>query len=142
MASNTKYNPQHVNDFEKSKLSIDAQGVTAAVANGTTSNMDLTLTDDCLLTGVVFFTNASGYGDYVQLQVVDASGAFTGTPGTVLLQPATNWYVSPGSYLSMDADYPAKIYAGLTLRVVYTNVAIGLGSTQIFMNYKLHKCLI
>lgn len=142
MASNTKYNPPNVNEFEKSKLNINAQGVSATVSNGETSNLDYLLTDDCLLTGLVFFTSATGYGDYVQLQVVDTSGAFTGTAGTVMLQPATNWYVNPGSYLSMDADYPAKIPAGLTLRLVYTNTALPLGSTRIFMNYKLHKVLV
>lgn len=142
MPSHTTYNPSNANDFEKTKLVLAAQGVSAVAPNGQTTNMDLTLTDDCLLTGVVFFTNGNAYGDYVSLQVVDATGVTGAPPGTVLLTTASSWYIYPGQYLQIDTQYPAKVLAGLTLRIVYTNVGIGLGSTQIFINYKLHKCLV
>jgi hypothetical protein len=142
MPSNTVYNPAHEMDFEKSKLNFNSHGVSGTVNYGDTGSIDYTFTDDCLLTGIVFFSNSSQYGDYANLQIVDTNGITGAPPGTVLLQPATNWYICPNQYFSADVQYPAKIIAGLTIRLVYVSTSVGLGSTFVAINYKLHKCLV
>lgn len=134
------YNPRCENDFDKTKLAFDAQGVSITCAAGVTTDLDYTLADDCLLTGLELIVNSGNYGDSVNFQVVDTTG-FTGYPaGTVLDQFATNWNIAPVSDTQFDVIYPAKIIAGLTLRVVYTST----GSSAVFVaiNYKLHKCLV
>lgn len=142
MPSSTTYKPLRSGDLDSNKVNANAQGATGNITFGTANvNIDYTLTDDCLITGVIFFSNSANYGDYVNLQIVDTTGILA-PPGTVLLQVATNWYVDPNNTMNVDFQYPAKVISGLTLRVVYTSVGIGLGTTKAFVNYKLHKCLI
>lgn len=138
--SGTTYNPPNVNAFIKTALAFDAKGVKTTITAGTTSNLDYTLTDDCLITGMELITNNGNYGDTVQLQVIDISGIFTGVVGTVLDQVATGWNVVPQSDTQFDIVYPAKILTGMGLRAVYTST----GSTDVFLgvNYKLHKVLL
>jgi hypothetical protein len=137
---NSTYNPIHENDFEKNKLTFDAQGVSTTVTSGSITNLDYTLTDDCLITGVELIVNNGNYGDTLSFQVVDTTG-FTGYPvGTVLDQYATNWNVAPVTDTQLSVVYPAKIITGLTLRVVYTST--GSSNPFIALNYKLHKCLV
>jgi hypothetical protein len=140
MPSGTAYNPLHVDDFEKNKLAFDAQGVSTTVTAGGTATLDYTLVDDCLITGVELIVNSGNYGDTLNLLIIDSSGVFTGTPGTVLDQFATNWNVPPIADTQFDMMYPAKILTGMTLRVSYTST----GSNNVFLaiNYKLHKCLV
>jgi hypothetical protein len=142
MPSNTKYNPLHVDEFEKTKLNFNAHGVNTTVVLGTTANLDYTLTDDCLITGAELIVNGGNYGDTLNLQVVDLSGAFTGTPGTVVNQFATNWNAPPQCDTQFDTAYPAKIYAGLTLRLVYTSTGLGVTPVFLAVNWKLHKVLM
>ena len=137
---NSTYNPIHENDFEKNKLTFDAQGVSTTVTSGSITNLDYTLTDDCLITGAELIVNNGNYGDTLSFHVVDTTG-FTGYPaGTVLDQYATNWNVAPVTDTQLSVVYPAKIITGLTLRVVYTST--GSSNPFIALNYKLHKCLV
>lgn len=135
------YNPTTVDQFDKTKLNFDGQGVIGSCAPSSTANMDYDLTDDMLLTGCVFMINDSNWGDFVNFQVIDATGALTGTPGTVLSQFASSWYV-PGNNTNIELKivYPAKVIAGMGLRVVYNNV--GANAASFAMNYELHKVLI
>jgi hypothetical protein len=136
----SNYNPIHIDDFDKSKLTFDAQGVSATMTAGGAGNLDYTLTDDCLITGVELIVNNGNYGDTVSFQVIDPTG-FTGYPaGSVLDQFATNWNVAPIADTQFDIIYPAKIIAGLALRLVYTST--GTNNPFVAINYKLHKCLV
>jgi len=141
MASNTTYRPTRVADFEASKLNFNAQGTfTTASANQITA-IDFTLSDDCLITGAWVLTENGTVGDYCNFQVVDTSGAFTGTPNTVINQFVTNWYLPSSADVQLDMAYPAKIYAGLTLRVLYTSISTTT-AVSVAINYKLHKVLV
>lgn len=140
MPSGTTFNPNRVLDFEKIKLVFNAIGTSATISAGATSSIDLLMVDDCLLTGAWLITNNGSYGDSFNFQVIDSTGAFTGTPGAVLLQPVSNWLTAPTTDTQLDMVYPAKIYAGLTLRVSYTS--IGASSVFVAINYKLHKVLV
>lgn len=140
MPSNTTFNPSSVNSFDKSKLNFDAQGVSAIVTAGSTQNIDFQLTDDCLMTGAWVLISGGTWGDSICFQVIDTTGAFSGTPGTVLNQFITNWYVSDQVDTQFDMVYPAKIYATLTLRVIYKSV--GSSNPNFIVNYKLHKVMV
>lgn len=142
MPSGTTYKPWRSSDLEANKVNANAQGVTGTVPFGSNNiNIDFILTDDCLITGVVFFTNNSNYGDTVNMQIVDTSGIIA-PAGTVLLQVATNWNICPNNVIDVDFQYPAKIISGLTIRIVYNSAGVGIGSTSAYVNYKLHKCII
>lgn len=140
MPAGTTFNPNKISDFERLKLTFNALGVSTSVIAGTVANIDLTMTNDCLLTGAWLIVNGGNYGDSINFQIVDGTGAFTGTPGTVILQPITGWSVPPTTDTQVDMVYPAKIYTGLTLRVIYTST--GTSDAFIAINYKLHKVMI
>lgn len=134
MPSNTTYNPQNVSEFEKSKLIKNAQGVSGTATAGTTTNFDLTLSDDCLMVGGFLLASGASAGDTVTFQVLMGS--------TVLAEFVSNWYMNPDSTKqdTPNANFPAKVNAGLTLRVIYNSI----GSTDVWIaiNYDLQKVLV
>ena len=142
MPTGTTFKPLSASEFTADKLNFAGHGVLASAAPGVATNIDLVMTDDCLAQGVQMLTSGSAFGDYVHMQVVDASGAFTGAPGTVLNQFGTNWYMRGDSQFQLNKDmlYPAKVLAGMTMRIVY--VSTGLTPVQVAVNYSLHKVLI
>jgi hypothetical protein len=140
MPSNTLFVALKSEDLSALYVNFNAQGIAATCAPNTVTNLDYTLVDDCEITGIHLITNNSNYGDFANLQIVDSSGIFTGIPGTIIKQFVTNWYVSANSDSQFDTQYPAKIYAGMTIRVVYHSTALII-SPFIAINYKLHKIL-
>lgn len=142
MPTGTTYKPTRVNDFEASKLNFNAQGAGGIQSPNQTNNIDYLLTDDCLITGAWLVANNGNYGDHASFQVLDtAAGTYTGTPYGVINQFITNWFIPPTTSVQFDMAYPAKIYAGMTLRLEYTSTALLL-APFVAINYKLHKVLI
>lgn len=139
MPTGTKFNPFHTNELDKTALLFNAQGVTANPTAGTTTNIDLALTDDHLITGAWVVVSGATLGDTISFQVIDSSGVLA-PPGTMLNQFMTSWYLPASAETQLDMVYPAKIIAGLTLRVVYTST--GATAPFIGINYKLHKVLV
>lgn len=142
MPSNTTYNPQNKNDFEKSKLNKDAQGTDTSITLSGVTNIDLTLTDDELLTGAALLVTGAHEGDNVDFQVL-APG------GTVVVQFVTGWRLDPTEtkQLIPNSDFPAKIPAGFTLRVVYHAggpAVLGVLNTAVWLaiNYDMQKVLV
>ena len=140
MPINTLFNPVSTQDFDKTKLNFKAQGVMANVSPGQTANLDIALTNDVLLTGAWVVTNNGNWGDTATFQVIDGTGQFTGVAGTVLNQFILNWYLPSQTADQFDIEYPAKILAGMTLRLVYTST--GTNSPFVAVNYKLHEVLV
>jgi hypothetical protein len=141
MPSNTTYNPVSVSDFEKNKLNYNGRGVSVTIPKGTSVNLDYTLTDDCLLTGVWLIIGRGNYGDSLTVQVLDLSNIYGYGAGAVLNTFVTNWYMPPSSATQIDIPYPAKIITGLTLRVIYTSTGT-VDDPFLAINYKLHKVLV
>jgi len=144
MPSNTTYRPFRASEFEYTKLNFNAQGVSASPTLGGTTNIDYLIADDHLVTGAWMIINNGFLGDYVNLHVLDTSGGtYSGTPYAVLSQFITNWYVPKVSDSQFDMIYPAKIFTGMSLRVVYVSAASG-SDPQTFaaINWKLHKVLV
>jgi hypothetical protein len=135
MASNTSYNPTNINNFEKEKLNKDAKGVAATIPAGTSASLDLTLTNDSLIAGgTVFLAKGANPGDKVDFQIVHPLAG-------VISQFISDWYVNPDSTLQAvpTANYPAKIPAGLIMRIVYHST--GTSDVWIVVNYNLEKVL-
>jgi len=135
MASNTTYNPQNIRDFEKSKISKDARGVLGTAAAGGTTNIDLVMGNDVLITGGVFLAQGAAWGDTVDFQVVHPQAG-------VVAQFITAWCLDPTSVMQQlpTASYPAKLATGLTLRVVYHS--IGGTAVDVGVNYNLERVLV
>lgn len=140
MATGTSYKPEKFVELGAVNLDFNAQGVKATATANTTTNIDYKLLDDCLITGITLLVSSATFGDKATLQVVDVDNVLGYGAGTVLKQPGTNWYMASDvqTQLSASSLYPAKITAGLYLRVIYTSTALLTGPT-VCINYHLHK---
>ena len=130
MPSNTGFNPQNTLEFEKSKLSKDALGYSDTVPAGTTKNIDLVISDDALILTSCILIEGAVKGDKWTMQAIHPQAG-------VVFQPITDWLVA-WTTLHQPlpvANFPAKIYAGLTLRIVYTST----GGTDVWVGINLDK---
>lgn len=134
MATNTVYIPIGL-ELDPSKVEGYGQGVfdIGCAANSTT-NLDLTLTDDVIITGLELITYGASIGDYVVMQIL-AGAVVVKTP---LPGP---WYVSSNADQSFSLAFPMKIVAGLTIRVV-VHTTVLLVTPGVAVNYKLWKVLV
>jgi hypothetical protein len=152
---NSTYVAKRFEDLNSDACMLNAQSATATIAAGSTTNVDLQLTDDHFITGLEAVANNSNFGDTVTMQIVDndnvlptAYGAYWTTEQPILYptypilrQFATNWAINSDTQLkfAQTALYPAKVIAGLTVRAIYTST--GTTNVNVAMNYELHKIL-
>jgi hypothetical protein len=134
---NSTYDPQNRSAYEKSKMMVSNKGLISVCNLNSTTNIDLTLTDDMLFVGMQFGCINQTWGDSVDLQILSPLLA-------VVLQPVTSWYVATDTQIqaSEEAIFPAKIPAGFTIRLVYNSTATTGPQVNIFANFKLHKILV
>jgi hypothetical protein len=136
MAQNTTYNPEKVSDFEKSKLNFLGQSVTGTVVENETINADLVLTDDFLMNGGVLIVKEAKITDKVSLQVVHPIYG-------VVNEFVKEYRLAEDQQVqfNLDLPYPAKLFAGLTIRCKYQ--ASSDAGTRVFaLNLMLHKVLV
>jgi hypothetical protein len=140
MINSTVKLPQ-LSHFASTNVNSASQGLRATAAFGTATNIDLLLTDDSFLTGGVLRTSGSAFGDHATFQVVDVDNIIGYGAGAVLGQYVTSWYMRSDAeeQVNENAAYPAKVIAGLYLRVVYTSV--GTSDVDVAVMYRLHKAL-
>lgn len=142
MALNTSYDPRNILDFEKSKLNKSADAIFQVVDKGTTTNIDMILTDDSLLAGgSVLLAKNVKWGDYVSFEV---SGVHP-TLGQITTEFIKKWYLNPDKIEQIlpTSNYPAKIAAGFTLRAKYYSVATESDlNPEVAINYNLEKVLV
>ena len=127
-ATSTTYDVMNMNMVDKKAVNFDGRKVAATVATSSVANLDITLADDELLSGVVLYSPQSCADDEVKLQVL---------AGSTLLSQYADWYVAGG--INKELEYPAKILGGLTIRAVYKNTCTIPVSVK--LNYSLHKVL-
>lgn len=136
MPTGTTFDPINTNFFEKTKLNKAARGVIATITAGATQSLDLTLTDDVIMAGgTVFLAKDASWGDKVAFQVVHPALG-------VVNEFIESWYVDP-SVIKQEvppSNYPAKLVAGLILRIVYQST--GTTDVKIAVNYNLEKVLV
>lgn len=137
----TTYTPKNINDFVSSALNFYGVGLTATPTIQTTTNIDYVVPFDILITGAVLMVKNVTFGDNITFQVVDVNGILA-PANTVLNQFVTNWYLVEDSekQFEFQVNYPAKIYEGLILRVIYTST--GETPPELAVNYILHKILV
>jgi hypothetical protein len=136
----SKYSPVRRDEYGAKDINVAFKGVTFTAAPGAETSNDLEISDDMLLDGARVVVIGAALGDKLKGQVVDTHGVYA-PAGTVLGEYVKDWYMNPASTLQFDFDseYPAKIYAALSLRLIYTST--GLVAPQVIANYKLHKVL-
>jgi hypothetical protein len=141
MPSGTVYAPIRVGDFEATKLQYNPMGVRGTISLNSTSNVDLYFTDDCMLTGMWVITSNTTLGDYIRIQVIDTDNIMGYGAGVMIKQFGGNVYLPPITDQQFDIIYPAKVLAGMSLRIAYTSTSIVL-TPDFIVNYKLHKVLV
>ena len=114
---NSTYNPEHISHIEKSKVSLNGIGVygeseVTDITIPVETHIDLTLTDDMLLTGGTLLVKGGNLEDKVSMQVIHP------TLG-IVKEFVTNYRIIEDSIkqFEMASAYPAKIPANLTLRL-------------------------
>lgn len=129
-------------DFTNANVALNNQYTKGTVAAGSTQNIDYTLVDDCFITGGELITYGANFGDTVLFQVVDVNNIL-GKGENFVCNQYDNKILKNDTYNQQQSItkslYPAKIIAGLTLRLVYSST--GLVPVQVGINYDLHKAL-
>ena len=135
MPTGTGYNPQKTSDFEKSKLIFSGQTIYFDALENDTTDGDLTLADDVLITGGQLLVKGGNIHDQVFMQVVHPTAG-------VLNEFVSGWRINPDStdQFTIVLNYPAKIPAGLIIRCKYIADAT-TGTRDVAVNLHLHKVL-
>lgn len=138
----TTYTPTNIDQFSSAALNFRGTGVTATMNTETTTDLDLAIYEDRVMTGGVVLTKGSTFGDYIRLQVVDKDNILGYGAGTVLNEFVTNWYVTDDTQAQfpLECPYPAKIISGLYVRIKYTST--GTTAVKLAVNFMLHKVLV
>jgi hypothetical protein len=141
---NSTLTVQTTDEMQSTNVNLDCQSASGTITAGGPGNIDLILTDDCFITGGDLITNGAVFGDFATMQVVDVNNILGKGAGLVLGQYVTNWVMKAdavGAQLQCElrSPYPAKIPAGLALRLVYNST--GSNNVQVAINYILHKAL-
>lgn len=132
---------RRVLDMDADKVRFRGRGISGTAAAGTTTAIDLKLTEERLLEGGQIILSGHVLGDHIAFEVVDVDNVLGYGAGVVLDQYATNWYVDPsttGQYV-IRLEYVAFILANLYLRLTYTST--GGSTVSVCINYFTHKPL-
>ncbi len=133
MPSNTTYQPD-MYPLDSTRVEGYGQGVGAICSANGTTNMDLTLTDDVIVTGLEILTGSVTPGDYAQLQVLVA--------GVPVRAPIPGpWYLQADGKSDHRMEMPLKAVAGMVLRVKVTTTT-PLITPFVAVNFKLWKVLV
>ena len=139
MPVNTKFDPLHFSEYTKKKLNKSTKSVAGTAQENQITNFDLFITDDVCLSGSSLLIDGAVKGDKVSFQIL-APNPQGGDP-IVALTIVDSWYVdwTKVSQEVPKSEYPAKIAAGLTLRLKFEH---GAGSTAwLAINFNLEKVL-
>ncbi len=113
--------------------------ISGALSEGS-NNIDYQVTETFYLNGVRLLVKDGSFGDYVNFQVVDKDNLLGLGSNVVLSEFGKKWYIASDSEFQEDVivSYPAKVNAGLYIRLVY--VALNSGPLVAF-NLFAHKKL-
>jgi len=130
-----------LDQFSSTNVNSAVEGVFSTATANASTNIDLYISDDCFLIGGSLLTNQAAFGDYAKFQVVDVDNTLGLGANLVLGEYIKSWYMRSDVQLQLNETvvYPAKIKAGLYLRVVY--VSTGQNNVSVAINYRLHKAL-
>jgi len=129
-----------ISDFDSTLLNYRGTGVRGTAAASTTTNIDYKLPEDRLALGAEVILKGHVFDDSMTFQVIDIDGVLA-PAGTVLNQFIVDWNVVEDTQLQPEKliPYPAKIFSGLYIRLIYTST--GSNTVSVHINYDLHKVL-
>ena len=109
-------------------------GISGTATAGATTNIDHVLTEERYLSGGRVILEDHVLGDYASLQIVHPTYGVVDTF-------AENWYFSPSNDQGdIIRNYPAKLPAGLTIRIAYTST--GVTDVIVMVNLFLDKKVV
>jgi hypothetical protein len=114
------------------------KGFSGTAAAGVTTNIEWLIPAERWINGLqVILDGAQAFGDKAHFEVVDLDGHYA-PAGTVLDRFAEGWFFVPGQSCQgiITLAYPARIYPGLYVRVVY--VSVGAIEVKLQANLFLH----
>lgn len=135
MPQNTTYNPERTSEFSKNYLNFNGQSIRGTANASGIVTADFTLTDDHLLTGGVLIVKDARIDDKVSFQIVHPSFG-------VVNQFVTDYGMSEDTQVqfNINLEYPAKIFAGLTIRCKY-EASDDKAERKFVLNLRLHKII-
>jgi hypothetical protein len=139
---NSKYNPASFQEYSAKDLNVNLTGHKFVAAANTPTSCDFVVTDDYLIDGAEINVINSNIGDTITAQVIDKDNVMGYGANLVLRQFVTDWYVNPSTTQQIEytSRYPAKIFAGLYLRIIYKSTHESTPA-DVIVNYNLHKVL-
>lgn len=139
---NSQYKPSSRAGYSSLDLNLDFKGQKFDLSANTANNCDFLVSDDYILDGIIIDTLNHSLGDKISLQVIDKDNVMGYGSNVILKQFATDIYMTPGLTRQVDHQsvYPAKVFAGLYVRIIYTSVHESTAPT-ILVRYNLHKVL-
>jgi len=109
---------------------------TGTATAGQSTSIDFKLIDDRYCNGGRLLVSQTGQEDQITFQVVDKDNILGYGAGVVLDQFIDGYYIPASDTLEVKLDYPAKIIAGLYMRLIYKNTS--LTDTIVKCNLFLH----
>jgi hypothetical protein len=91
------------------------------VAADSTKSIDYQITEERYINGGKLIVKNMGDDDKITFQVVDKDNVLGFGAGVVLDEFIKDFYLPLNESLNVQLDYPARIMAGLYLRLIYTN---------------------
>jgi len=106
-------------------------GYKGLVNFGVVSNIDMSFPDEIWINGIEIYTDKSFFGDNVDLNIVHPS------TGQILDDFGSSWNLDKEGKIRVILNYPAKIPAGLIIRIVYES--LGAENVNVLVNLYRHK---
>lgn len=130
------YDPVKTADFEKTKINFSGQSISLTCEENATSEGDLELADDYLMTGGMLLVKGGGFSDRVYVQIVHPTYG-------VVNEFISGYRICEDMIKQFDIslNYPAKLPAGLKIRCKYV-AGDAVGTRDVAVNLYLHKVLI
>lgn len=124
---------RRIDNFDSDSAESRGKGIMCTVPAGQTTNVDMTLSQYRLFSGLAFHVHNAEFGDTVHLEVCQPNGV-------PIQRFFDSWVVDPAISSQGVFQYPytARLVAGLILRVVYNATAVG-SDRGIGVNYFLHR---
>jgi len=94
---------------------------TDTVSANSSKDIDYQITQERYINGGKLIVKNIGQDDKITFQVVDKDNVLGFGAGVVLDEFIKDFYLPINESLNVQLDYPAKIIAGLYLRLKYTN---------------------
>lgn len=107
-------------------------GMEGVAIHGTDTEIDYLIVEERYINGVRIIAKGAAWGDYLKFQVIHPIYGMVNEFGT-------KWYIDADNSKQDDVivPYPAKLPAGVTVRILYTSV--GETDVLVYANLYLHK---